>query len=378
MVKPELNELKKLFTPRNCAISRICGCYVDGEKNIKTTFNESFLNLPEEEEFKYFEILRKALSGNIGKNALNLSFPNEAEQDGGTQDFLYKLRASELKDEALLTQFYDMVINYYDYVGNYLILLIKDAYDVPNKTTDGIINDESDTIYDYIMCCICPVNLSKPGLSYNTDSNEFHNRVRDWVVDLPEAAFLFPSFNDRASDIHECMYYIKNSEEMHDAFVEGVLGCSLSLTAKTQMATFQALIEETLGDDVKYDVVQNIHESLNDMEVEHKNREIAEPLTLNKKEVKNLFEQAGVQDEKLEIFDKLYDATAGEDTKLYVSNLHNTRAYEVKTPDVVIKVNPERADLVRCDTIDGRKVLIIEINDQVEVNGIEVKLHENQ
>ena len=375
MVKPELNEIKKLFTPRNCSISRICGCYVDGEKNIKTTFGESFLNLPDEEMFKYFEILRKTLSGSLGKTALNLEFPMAQEQDGGTQEFLLRLRDSKLKDEALLSQFYDMVINYYDFVGNYLILLITDTYDVPNKTTDGIINDDSsDTIYDYIMCSICHVNLSKPGLSYDLTSNEFHNRIRDWVVDLPEAGFLFPAFNDRASDIHNIMYYIKNSEEMHDDFVTGVLGCSTTLTAKTQKAAFQALIEETLGENVDYGIVQNIHENLSEMETEHKNREIAEPLTLNKREVKDLFEKSGVEEEKLQIFDKLYDAAAGEDTSLFVSNLHNARAYEVKTPDVIVKVNPERCDLVQTREIDGRKCLVIPITDQVEVNGIEVRV----
>lgn len=374
MVKPELNEIKKLFTPQKCSVSRICGCYVDGEKNIKTTFAESFLNLPEEEMFKYFEILRKSLSGAIGKTALNLEFPIEQEEEGGTQNFLMKLRESKLKDDALLNQFYESVINYYDFVGNYLILLITDTYDVPNKTTDGIINDESDTVFDYIMCCICHVNLSKPGLSYDATANEFHNRIRDWVVDLPETAFLFPAFNDRASDIHSLMYYIKNSEEMHEDYANGVLGCSLSLTAKTQKATFQALVEETLGNEVHYDIVQSIHENLSELETEHKERQIAEPLVLDKKEVKDLFYRSGVDDEKMEMFDRLYDAAAGEETKLFVSNVYNSRSYEVKTPDISIKVNPERSDLITTKEIEGKKYLLIEINDQVEVNGIEVRV----
>lgn len=379
MVKPELNEIKKQFTPRNCSVSKICGCYVDGEKNIKTTFSEAFLSLPEEESFKYFEILRKALSGSIGKTALNMEFPLEQEEEGGTQNFLLKLRNSKLKDEALLTQFYDSVINYYDFVGNYLILLITDTYDVPNKTSDGIINDDaSDTVYDYIMCCICHVNLSKPGLSYDATANEFHPRIRDWVVDLPDAAFLFPAFNDRAADIHSLMYYIKNSEEMHEDFVNGVLGCSTSLTAKTQKAAFQALVEETLGDSINYDIVQSIHENLQEMETEHKEKEIAEPLTINKKECRRLFENSGVSEEKMQSFDKLYDAAAGEETSLYVSNVLNSRSYEVKTPDISIKVNKERSDLVKTQIIDGKKYLVIEITDQVEVNGIEVKVRSNE
>ena len=138
MIKQEINEIKRLYTPSNCSITRICGCYVDGEKNKKTTFKEAFLSLPEEEIFKYFELLRKTLSGTPGKNLLNLEFPLASEEEGGTQEFLLRLRDSKLKDDTILDEFYDKVIGSYEYVGNYLILIIHDAYDVPGKTTDGL------------------------------------------------------------------------------------------------------------------------------------------------------------------------------------------------------------------------------------------------
>lgn len=371
MIKQEINELKRLYTPSNCSITRICGCYVDGEKNKKTEFKEAFLSLPEEEIFKYFELLRKTLSGSLGKNLLNLDFPLASEQEGGTQAALLALRDSKLKDDALIEEFYDRVIGTYEYVGNYLILLIHDAYDVPGKTTDGLtMDDASDTVFEYIMCCICPVNLSKPGLSYDSINNEFHNRIRDWVVEMPETGFLFPSFNDRATDIHSTLFYSRNPEEAHGEFAENILGCTMPLSAGTQKEAFQALIEETLGDEVEYEVVKNIHENLTEMIEEHK--EIPEPLTLDKHQVKNLFEKSGVREEKLTDFDKLYDAAAGEDTSLFVNNVANVRTFEVKTPDVVVKVNPERADLVNTLQIDGKRCLVIEINDHVEVNGITI------
>lgn len=371
MIKQEVNELKRLYTPSNCSITRICGCYVDGEKNKKTEFKEAFLSLPEEEIFKYFELLRKTLSGSLGKNLLNLDFPLSSEQEGAPQAALLALRDSKLKDDALIEEFYDHIISTYEYVGNYLILLIHDAYDVPGKTTDGLtMDDASDTVFEYILCCICPVNLSKPGLSYDSLNNEFHNRIRDWVVEMPETGFLFPSFNDRATDIHSTLFYSKNPEEAHGEFVENILGCTLPLSAGTQKETFQALIEETLGEEAEYEVIKNIHENLTEMIEEHK--EIPEPLTLDKHQVKNLFEKSGVKEEKLTDFDKLYDAAAGEDTSLFVDNVANVRTFEVKTPDVVVKVNPERADLVNTLQIDGKRCLVIEINDHVEVNGITI------
>lgn len=372
MIKAEINEIKRLYTPSNCSITRICGCYVDGEKNKKTEFKEAFLSLPEEEIIKYFELLRKTLSGTLGKNMLNLEFPLVSEEAGGTQEFLLRLRDSKLKDDSLLDEFYNRIIGSYEYVGNYLILLVHDAYDVPGKTSDGLtMDDASDTVFEYILCCICPVNLSKPGLSYDAQANEFHNRIRDWIVEMPDTGFLFPSFNDRCTDIHSALYYTKNPEEAHPEFVDGILGAVLPLSAGSQKETFQALIEETLGEDAEYEIVKNIHENLTEMMEEHK--EIPEPLTLDKHQVRNLFEKSGVEEEKLTDFEMLYDAAAGENTSLMVSNVANTRTFEVKTPDVIVKVNPERADLVNTMLVEGRRCLVIELSDHVEVNGISIR-----
>lgn len=372
MVKQEVNEIKKLFTQKNCSITRICGCYVDGEKNKKALFKQAFLSLPEEEMFKYFEILRRTLSGTMGRNMLNLEFPLHSEEKGGTQEFLLRLRNSRLKDDELLEEFYDRIIASYEYVGNYLILVIHDAYDVPGRTLDGMdMEDASDEVYEYLLTCICPVNLSKPGLSYNAEENAFQNRIRDWVVDLPQTGFLFPAFNDRSTDLHSTLYYSKNAEELKEVFVEQLLGCPLPLSAGGQKETFQTLIEETLGETCDMETVKIIHEKLTEMAEEHK--EELKPLVLDKNEVKTLFASSGVTNDKMAEFDRHYDETAGEDTSLLVSNVINSRSFEVKTPDVVIKVKPERTDLIETRTIDGRPCLVIELDGGVVVNGVTVR-----
>ena len=372
MTKQEISEIKKLLGIKNCSITRICGCYVDGEKNKKTEFGQAFLALPEEEMFKYFDLLRKTLSGSLGKNLLNLEFPLQAEEQGGTQNFMLRLRDSKLKDEILLEAFYDKVIETYEYVGNYLILLIHDAYDVPGKGSDGLdMEDASDEVYEYILCCICPVDLSKPGLSYNVEENAFQNRVRDWVVGMPETGFLFPAFNDRGADIHSALYYSKDAEELQETFMDQLLGCPTPMSAGAQKETFQTLIEETLGETCELEMVKNIHEKLQEMVAEHK--EEPAPLVLDKNEVKTLLADSGVSNEKLQEFDNYYDTAAGEQASLYASNVFNTRSFDVKTPDIVIKVSPDRTDLIETREIDGRECLVIQLDGTVEVNGITVR-----
>ena len=372
MNKKEILEIRKQFTPANCAITRICGCYVDHEKTKKMESKDAFLSLPEEEAFKYFDIFKKTLSGTVGKNMLNLEFPLDAEMPGGTQEFLLKLRDSKLEDDMLLEEFYDKVIATYDYAENYYIILIHAMYDIPGKSSDGLeMFDASDEVYEYLLMSICPVSLSKAGLSYNAEDNRIQDRIRDWIVDMPSKGFLFPAFNDRSTDLHSVLYYTKKSEDLQPEMIDQLLGAKMPMSADTQKETFQMIIEDTLGEDGDYETVRNIHETLNDLIEEHK--EEPEPLALDKTEIKKIFEQSGVDAEKMESFDRNFEENAGEKASLLATNIAETRKFNIETPDVVIKVNPDRADLVETRIIDGRQCLVIPVDDHIEVNGINVR-----
>ena len=372
MNKKEILEIRKQFTPANCAITRICGCYVDHEKTKKMESKDAFLSLPEEEAFKYFDIFKKTLSGTVGKNMLNLEFPLDAEMPGGTQEFLMKLRDSKLEDDMLLEEFYDKVIATYDHAENYYIILIHAMYDIPGKSSDGLeMFDASDEVYEYLLMSICPVSLSKAGLSYNAEDNRIQDRIRDWIVDMPSKGFLFPAFNDRSTDLHSVLYYTKKSEDLQPEMIDQLLGAKMPMSADTQKETFQMIIEDTLGEDGDYETVRNIHETLNDLIEEHK--EEPEPLALDKTEIKKIFEQSGVDAEKMESFDRNFEENAGEKATLLATNIAETRKFNIETPDVVIKVNPDRADLVETRIIDGRQCLVIPVDDHIEVNGINVR-----
>lgn len=373
MNSKEIAEIKKLFKEEKSSISRICGCYVNGEKEKVAQFSEAFLALPEEELFKYFAIFKKTLSGSLGKNLLNMEFPLEEEMEGQRHELLMKLRATELKDEEVLDEFYNRVIENLDTVDNYLIILIHQSYDVPGKTSDNIeMIDASDEVYSHILCCICPVNLSKAGLSYMPSEGCFRNRIRDWVVDMPMVGFLFPAFNDRSTDIHRLLYYTAKPAELRLDFAEPMLGCTIPMSAPNQKDTFNSVIEESLGDVCDFEVVKNLHEKINERIESTKDE--PEPLVLNKEQVKQILYDSGIENEKLEKFDECYTSHAGEQTPLQATNIVETKKFEIKSPDVVVKVKPDRTDIVSTKIIDGVPYLTIQLTENIEVNGIMVKV----
>lgn len=371
MNKKEVSEIKKLMAPDRSAITRICGCYVDGEKRKKTELKEAFLSLSQEEMFKYFEIFRKTLSGTIGKNLINLDFPLDQEFEDGTQKFLLRLRDSQLKDDALLEEFYNKIIEFYYYGENYYIILIHGAYDIPKRGSDNIeMEDASDSVYEYLLCSICPVKLSKAGLCYNTQNNTIEERVRDWIVEVPDCGFLFPAFHDRNADIHSMLYYSKNAKELQDSFIQNLLGCIAPLTAVNQKESFNTLLEETLKEQCNFETIRTIHEKIAEEMKEQENQENSAPVTLNRNEVKKILEHAANTD--IEDFDQAFEESVGESSELLASNITNTQKFEIKTPEVTIKVAPDRTDLVEIKLIDGVPCLVIQITDQIEVNGVRV------
>lgn len=372
MNSKEVLEIKKQFTPENCAITRICGCYVDHEKVRKMEMARSFLTLPEEEAFKYFEIFKQTLTGTIGKKLINMEFPLAQEEPGGTQDFLYRLKTSKLEDESLLDELYNKIIDTYEFGENYLIIVIHAIYDVPGKSTDGSeLFDSSDQIYEHILCSICPVTLAKAGLSYDVDQNSIVGRSRDWVVNPPSRGFLFPAFNDRTSDIHSVLYFSRKPEDLQPGLIQALFGTDEApLSAKDQKETFNTIIADTLGENCNYMAVKNIHEHLQEMIEE--NKEEPEPLSISKYDVQRLLEESGVPEENLITLEETYERTAGEKTSLLATNIAETRKFSIETPDVVVKINSDCADLVETRVIDNKRCLVIAINDRIAVNGVDL------
>lgn len=424
MNKKEVLELKKRFKKDQATFTRLVGCYVDCNREKICKFGGKFLTLEEEEYYKYLEIANKVLSGTLGNNLLNLSFPIEEEQVGGRQQILMALRDTDLEDETLLDTYYDLVIDTYDEPGNYLILLYLDSYDVMTRTNDNINVDESEEVYKYLMCAICPVSLSKPGLGYLESEKRIGPRIRDWVVGVPATGFLFPAFNDRSTDIHSTLFYTRNTKEPHSEFMTNGLGCGVERTATEQKMAFHSIVRNVLGaeDDSTDDVMLDIQQNLSDMADEYAECHDTEedPFILDKNVMSKVLNESNVSEEKINRIEKSIDEAFGEklpvaenviDSKALVANElrveklaledqvgeltlqlneKNTEleekttkllekqeeidnyVAEAKTYDVVLRVKPEKAAQIKSQIINGEKCLVIPMkeNENATINGV--------
>ena len=375
MNQKEISELRRRLRPERQNITHICGCYVSDNGEIISSFDQSTGLMPEDEKEKYLAILKRTLSGTLGKNLLDISFRTSQVVDSAEHRLLTALRDTALKDEETLMAFYQKVIGAVSMETNYVILLARDVYDVPGKRSDGAMDNEaSESTFAYLLCAVCPVKMSKPALTYVPDESVFHNRGTDFLVSPPELGFLFPAFDDRATNLYNALYYVRSAKENYQSFVDAVFCTEAPMPAAEQRETFEALLGNTLEEECSYPVIHAIQdEFLNRIEA-HKEARDPEMLTVTREDISEILENSGVSEEHCAAFQAKFDAEFGVDADLTPKNLIDSKHLEVKTPDVVIHVNPERGDLIETRTIGENKYILIRVDESISVNGVEIHI----
>ena len=376
----EIGEIRRHLRRDRSNITKIYGCFVNDNREIITEFSQSTGMMPENEGDKYFALFKRVLSGSVGKNLIDLSFKTAQVAQGAPEHkLLMDLRECKLSDDELLHGFFQKIIDTVTLEGNYLILIGCDSYDVPFKGKDDISDaDKSEEVYTYLICAICPVKQTKANLHYVPEEKLFHDGAMNQPVSAPALGFLFPAFDNRSTNIYNALYYTHDIKVSQDALIEAIFNTPVPMPAAEQKKCFEALLTTALGEDCNLDVVQTVHDQLCERIELHKEAKVAEPLLIAKADVKETLASCGVSEEHLAKWSVDYDETFGFEADLHPKNIIDTKRFEVKTPDVSIKVDPTRSDLIETRTIGGVKYIMICADENVEVNGVSIHIDEEK
>lgn len=371
----ELREVRKRFRPDQNNISHIRGCFVNEKKEIVTEFKESLALCPQEETESLLAIMKKTLSGSLGTNLIDLKFRTEQVRESDEHALLMALKRSELSDDDAVHELFFRIKENVTLGGNYVILLAFDKYDYFEYGKDGEKNEDSFGVYNFFVCSICPIKHMKSAVSFHAYDNTFHTLSSDSLIGAPELGFIFPAFEDRKENIYGSLYYTHDITKNHTDFVKRIFDLELPMPAAVQKETFDECLSETMSGGCDFELLCSVQEQISEMIEEHKEEKSAEPLRVSKNEIKNTLKYCGIEEEKLEEFDKLYDEQFGEKTEVAPQNIVDVKKLEVKMPDVTIKVNPKRRDLVSTQIINGAKYILIKADENVSVNGIDIKIN---
>ena len=370
MNQRELGELRRRFRPEKSAISRVYGCYVNSSREIIAYIDQSLGLMPQEEAEKYLGLLKKALSGTLGRNLIDIVFSTQQVADSEEHRLLSALRTSELKDAEARDAFYQQVIGSLDMgENNYLILLGADAYDVPHRGKDGEVDrDACEEVFRYFVCCVCPVKDGTPELGYFHGENEFHISMEKQIVGQPELGFLFPAFDDRTANLYNALFYSRKPDELHQEFIDAVFRTEPPMSAAEQRETFQSALCGTLEGACSMEVVQSVHDYLRQRIQEHKESRDPEPPSISQGELGAILAEAGAAQEQIQVFRDQCDQQFGR-APLNPANLIDSRRFEVKTGQATVNIAPEHSGLLETQVINGRRYLLVPMDGTVEVNG---------
>ena len=375
----EVGEIRRRVRRDRSNMTAIYGCYVNGAKEIVSEFKQSTGIMPENEAEKYFGLLKRTLSGSIGKNLIDISFKTSQVADSPEHKLLMDLRKTELKDENLRAELYTKIIQSVSFDEGFLILIGCDSYDVPFKSSDDETQaDASNETYTYLLCAVCPVKQTKPNLRYVAENKEFHDGGIAQVPAAPEVGFLFPAFDNRATNIYDALFYTRSPKQNYEELANSLFCVQVPQPAAEQKKSFEALLGASLKEECSLEVVQTVHEQLCQSIELHKESKVAEPLLISKEQVKQSLSECGVSEKNIARFSVDYDEVFGFEAQLHPKNIINNRRFEIKTPDVSIQVAPERADLIETRIIDGVKYILICADENVEVNGVPITIEEKE
>ncbi len=379
MIDKEIGEIRRHLRRDRSNIIRLYGCYVNENREIISQFSQSTGMMPENEGEKYFALLRRVLSGSIGKNLIDISFQTAQVAGSPEHGLLMDLRADKLSNEDKLSDFFRKVVDSVALEGNYLILIGCDSYDVPFKSKDDSFRkDQSEETYTFLICAVCPVKQTKSNLHYVPEERLFHDGAMNQMVSAPMLGFLFPAFDNRATNIYNALYYTKNTKDSQEDLVKTLFNAPIPKPAAEQKASFEALLTTALEEECSLDVVQTVHDELCQRIAMHKEAKVPEPLKVSKEEVKEVLSSCGISQNRMAKFSVDYDEAFGFEADLHPKNIIDNRRFELKTPDVVIKVDPARADLIETRVIGGVKYILICADENVEVNGVNIHIEDQE
>ena len=378
----EIGEIRRRARKDRSNMTAIYGCYVNGNKEIISSFRRSVGMMLENEAEKYFQVFKRILSGAIGKNLIDISFRTAQVADSPEHKFLMELRKTALQDDELRMQLYQKIIAATSFEDSFLILAGCDSYDVPFKSKDDETQvDASGEVFTYIQCAICPVKQTKPTLQYIAEEKEFHDGGIAQVVAAPELGFMFPAFDGRTTNIYNALYYTHSAKISNQPLVDALFNVQAPQPAEEQKKNFQALLTTSLENQCSLDVVQTVHDYQmicpNHLLYNFDNNEICEKCLEGSYVVTGALKECGVPEQNVAKFSVEFDQTFGHDAQLHPRNLINSKRFEIETPDVSIKVNPERSDLIETRIIGGVKYILICADENVEVNGVRIHIADN-
>ena len=378
LMRPEeIRRIRKRIDTTLSNFGTIYGCYVNAAGEIVTTMEIPVLDMGSEEREMYAAILKKVLSGKAERNQIALEFPTDKVGNSDEHRLLMALKSSQLRDENMRNLLYQRIIDNLDRDDNsYVIILAADTYDLRTKDVKGEEwSEESTEQFEYFICAICPVKMSKAALQYLPGQQEFRGISTGTLLTPPAIGFIFPVLDEGSADIYQVQYYTKSTSVNHGELITALFTIeNPPMAADIQKETFNFTLAEALGKECSLDVVTSLQAKLSaraEAIQEESPSEIAEVCI---EDIEDILSDKGISDEKIKDFGESVGKRFDGAATFNIENLLQKRSFEVRTPETRIITDPETAVRIKTKVIDGVTYILVPAGEGVSVNGVDINI----
>lgn len=345
-------------------------------------------------EFDYFDRMdmdkkelflvnfKKVLTGAIDTKLFELDFEN-LEEEENTQKLLVNALKTEDKEE--IQSYIDGLIlkisDNYKYETDIVVNFIKAEYWMGTKNRSIRVEesiDEAVQAYKFILCSVNKIDVPKKTLKFDYADKEFRaNSALDAVINLnsPLEGFIFPSITDGYSDINKVMYYASKPKELNSIFVENVLNCGIKFTAEDEKKCFGDILKTIIGDKIRPELIQNIYVNL--YELAQQATEGETPI-ICMKDVINILDNCGI--EAISDVEDAFEEACGAKYEFKIDNImpdFNSKSIKIVSEIANITLTPKELNSIRqVKDKDGRKCLLIQIDEDIDIEGFKLETEE--
>lgn len=334
------------------------------------TEKRSWISYSQSEQEEIVSIIKKVLTGKIGKVLTEYEFPITTEKKNVSQELLMNMKISQFEDDDLNEIFINKIKDGVKTDGAYTVLSVNFTISVYDKNAD-----HSDEV-SFVVTAFCPIKLRIDGFIYNDESNTVEKKTStDRILEQASDGFMFPTFTDRQEDVNHVMYFSKNAGKPNVGIIENVLGCKYIMSSEQQKTYFWGMVANVLGEDLNYDMIVNINEKLSDLV--QASEGLKEAREIDCADIQHILEKCDVPKDKLDDFGKIYDKVMSSRYSSFIAANVCDEKVNIKFGNSSLKIDYKKAaTALDVQMVNGRKCLVFPLDSaEISVLGIDTSVN---
>lgn len=385
--KKDIANIRKEFKLDNYRmnIREIFNVYVKKESGeIYHHISQPFQMLEQEAQELFLTNFKKVLTGSLDTKLFQLKFKQDVE-DSAQRILFNGLHMASTDWKESMLQIVEKMFSHSVYEFDTVVTFIRGEYRKATRKRDMVTEEGGDDetfSSHFILCSVNKTDQPKKALLFDYIEKEFKsNNAVDPIINLtsPLSGFMFPTFSDNSADVNHILYCSGKANQPDITFIEEVLHCEDIITAVEDKDSFELILKTVIGDEVDSKVISSVYEEIDKLVQENnedEESEIESPM-LDYRDVERILTVSGVENVDTARVEHAFKAVVADETHEFKASSILPKTIKIETKIATVSIDPKELGNVKYITFNGKQCLLLEVNEDVVVEGFRLEESES-